>query len=41
VFQSVDLVPFLTARENRLVVRQRGGGRIDRAAKARADQLLE
>lgn len=41
VFQSVNLVPFLTARENLLAVRQLGGGRIDRAAKQRADQLLE
>jgi putative ABC transport system ATP-binding protein len=41
VFQSVTLVPFLTARENLLAVRQLGGGRIDGAAKERADQLLE
>ena len=41
VFQSVNLVPFLTARENLLAVRQLGGGRIDGDAKARADQLLE
>jgi putative ABC transport system ATP-binding protein len=40
VFQSVNLVPFLTARENLLAVRQFGRGRIDRAAKERADQLL-
>ncbi|MFV0257460.1 MAG: ABC transporter ATP-binding protein [Acidimicrobiales bacterium] len=40
VFQAVNLVPFLTARENLLVVRQFGGGKIDRAAKDRADQLL-
>lgn len=40
VFQSVNLVPFLTARENLLAVRDLGGGRIDRAAKQRADQLL-
>ncbi len=43
VFQSVNLVPFLTARENLLVVdeiagRQRMGRR---AARERADQLLE
>lgn len=43
VFQSVNLVPFLTARENLLVVdefagRQRRGRR---AARQRADQLLE
>jgi putative ABC transport system ATP-binding protein len=42
VFQTVNLVPFLTARENLLVVdelagRQRRGRR---AARARADQLL-
>ena len=41
VFQSVNLVPFLTARENLLVVRQFGGSRIDAAAKQRADQLLD
>lgn len=41
VFQSVNLVPFLTARENMLAVRQLGGGRLDKEAKARADQLLD
>lgn len=41
VFQSVNLVPFLTARENLLVVRQFGGSRVDAAAKERANQLLE
>ncbi|MGF1596001.1 MAG: ABC transporter ATP-binding protein [Acidimicrobiales bacterium] len=41
VFQSVNLVPFLTARENLLAVRQLGGGRIDDDARQRADQLLE
>lgn len=41
VFQSVNLVPFLTAKENMLAVRQLGGGRVDQAAKERADQLLE
>jgi putative ABC transport system ATP-binding protein len=41
VFQSVNLVPFLTARENLLVVRELGGGRVDRAARRRADELLE
>ncbi len=41
VFQAVNLVPFLTARENLLVVRQFGGARIDAAAKKRADQLLD
>lgn len=42
VFQSVNLVPFLTARENLLVVDElagRAGRRRD--APARADQLLE
>ncbi len=41
VFQSVNLIPFLTARENLLVVRQFGGSRVDAAAKKRADQLLD
>ncbi|WP_370324532.1 ABC transporter ATP-binding protein [Euzebya sp.] len=41
VFQSVNLVPFLTARENLLAVRDLGGGKVDAAAKRRADQLLE
>lgn len=41
VFQSVNLVPFLTARENLLVVRQFGDSKIDAVAKERADQLLE
>jgi len=41
VFQHVNLVPFLTARENLLAVRELGGGRVDAAAKRRADQLLE
>lgn len=40
VFQSVNLVPFLTARENLLVVRQFGGAKVDAAAKERADELL-
>ena len=41
VFQDVNLVPFLTARENLLVVRELGrGGRGDGAGE-RADQLLE
>jgi putative ABC transport system ATP-binding protein len=42
VFQSINLVPFLTARENLLVVEElsgRRGGRKD--AQRRADQLLE
>ena len=41
VFQSVNLVPFLTAKENLLAVRDLGGGKIDKAAKDRADTLLE
>ena len=41
VFQSVNLVSFLTAKENLLVVRQFGGSRIDAAARQRADQLLD
>jgi putative ABC transport system ATP-binding protein len=40
VFQSVNLVPFLTARENLLVVDELGP-RTGAKAKARADQLLE
>ncbi|HSJ46840.1 MAG TPA: ABC transporter ATP-binding protein [Euzebyales bacterium] len=40
VFQSVNLVPFLTARENLLAVRQLGGGRLSRRARERADVLL-
>ena len=43
VFQTVNLIPFLTARENLLVVDELGGrqrmGR--RAARRRADQLLD
>lgn len=40
VFQTVNLVPFLTARENLLVVDEIGP-RNRKAARARADQLLE
>ncbi len=40
VFQSVNLVPFLTARENLLVVDELGR-REGRAARQRADRLLE
>lgn len=40
VFQAVNLVPFLTARENLLLVRQFGGGKIDTDARDRADSLL-
>lgn len=39
VFQTVNLVPFLTARENLLVVDELGR-RLGRRARARADQLL-
>lgn len=38
VFQANNLLPFLTARENLLVMRAIGGRRADRS---RADQLLE
>ncbi len=42
VFQAVNLVPFLTARENLLVVHELSGGRDGRRdAEQRADQLLE
>ena len=40
VFQSVNLVPFLTARENLLVVDELGR-REGRAARQRADRLLD
>lgn len=40
VFQAVNLVPFLTARENLLVVAEMNG-RLDRDAKDRADRLLD
>jgi len=40
VFQAVNLVPFLTARENLLVVDELGH-RTGKAARDRADQLLE
>ncbi len=40
VFQTVNLVPFLTARENLLVVDELGP-RTGRAARQRADTLLE
>ena len=41
VFQSVNLVPFLTAEENLLVVDELGGGRGGKAARERARTLLE
>jgi putative ABC transport system ATP-binding protein len=40
VFQAVNLVPFLTARENLMVVDTFGGTRKGAASKARADELL-
>ncbi len=40
VFQSVNLVPFLTARENLLLVDQLRGSR-GKQSKARADRLLD
>lgn len=40
VFQAVNLVPFLTARENLLVVDELGR-RVGKPARDRADQLLE
>jgi putative ABC transport system ATP-binding protein len=40
VFQSVNLVPFLTARENLMVVDELGGSRSRRDSRARADELL-
>jgi putative ABC transport system ATP-binding protein len=40
VFQAVNLVPFLTARENLLVVAEMNGG-LNRAARDRADTLLQ
>ncbi|MBI2706463.1 MAG: ABC transporter ATP-binding protein [Actinobacteria bacterium] len=40
VFQAVNLVPFLTARENLLVIDELGS-RNRSAARARADQLLD
>jgi putative ABC transport system ATP-binding protein len=41
VFQAVNLVPFLTARENLMVVDELGGSRKGSASKARAEQLLQ
>jgi len=41
VFQSVNLVPFLDAEQNLLVVDELGGGKGGKAAKARARQLLD
>ncbi|MEN9646152.1 MAG: hypothetical protein RL238_2821, partial [Actinomycetota bacterium] len=41
VFQSVNLVPFLTAEENLLVVDELGGSKRGKDGKARARQLLD
>jgi putative ABC transport system ATP-binding protein len=41
VFQSVNLVPFLTAEENLLVVEELGGGRRSKDARNRARSLLD
>jgi putative ABC transport system ATP-binding protein len=41
VFQSVNLVPFLTAEENLLVVDEVGGGKGGKAARDRARALLD
>lgn len=41
VFQSVNLVPFLSARENLLVVPEMAGGNRKDEARRRADRLLE
>jgi putative ABC transport system ATP-binding protein len=41
VFQAVNLVPFLTAEENLLVVDEIGGGRGGKAARQRARDLLD
>ncbi len=41
VFQSVNLVPFLTAEENLLVVDELGGSKSGKQAKTRARQLLD
>jgi len=41
VFQTVNLVPFLTARENVMIAAELAGRGTERAARARADQLLD
>ena len=41
VFQTVNLVPFLTARENVMIAAELAGRSSERAARARADQLLD
>jgi len=40
VFQTVNLVPFLTARENVMVAAELAGRGTEKAARTRADQLL-
>jgi putative ABC transport system ATP-binding protein len=40
VFQTVNLVPFLTARENIMVAAEIAGRGSEKQARARADQLL-
>jgi putative ABC transport system ATP-binding protein len=40
VFQTVNLVPFLTARENVMVAAELGGRGSERSTRARADALL-
>lgn len=41
VFQTINLVPFLTARENIMVAAELAGRATEKAARARADQLLD
>ena len=41
VFQAVNLVPFLTARENLMIVNDFGASRSHKDARARADKLLD
>jgi putative ABC transport system ATP-binding protein len=41
VFQAVNLVPFLTARENVMVAAELAGRRSETATRERADRLLE
>ena len=41
VFQAVNLVPFLTARENLMIVNDFGSNRSHKEARARADKLLD
>jgi putative ABC transport system ATP-binding protein len=41
VFQAVNLVPFLTARENLMIVNDFGSSRSHKDAKIRADKLLD